>query len=738
MIDAMSRPVKSDPTLSAKAAFGASDKPALPVKFDTVPDSLQQFRGWVLWRWEWRTDKDGTRTRTKVPYGLCRLPPGTKQHTRHFRDRETGEIVFTVRTKGRVTVQRAATNRPTSGMSYASAAKIYQENPGVFSGVGLILTEDMGLVVIDLDDARDPDTGELADWAWPVVDKLDTYSEVSPSGTGVKVYVWGKKPGRNCGTKKGSPYHAEMYSRLRWVALTGINVEGTPTTVEARQEAITEVYELFFPGDLARAQERQAAASAHTANGTAHAACCPPHRSTAPAGDRQGVLDAAAKYVDRIGPAISGQRGSATTCNVCCKLLGKFGLSMDEAWPILLQYNARSVPPWSEHELRRRLEWADQQPGPRGTWRSDRWADVDAELAGLDVDNNITFVLPRNAKRSTPDIGHEVTAMHTEEEQVKRSRQIESTVEACAEISRDAARERAEEERLSAAMKPTVHRCCPRQRKIQQRHKTHKNQSRTLAVRCKAGDCPGCGPMLREKWVRSMFVHFMGVRGPIISILTIPRSQWEALRKRITRHGHHAAAVDLPGDEMTVYTSMAIDDADMVTPLEAARQFAELLHSLPPTRKPVHTSREWKLLDEDDERRKEYLRRWEALSEKERRQVREKIKEKILAKNPETTLKPKQLEKACIDSMSEWETIGPVGTQTLAEAVEIVEANGLRVQHKEPRPGSWIQGIVEWQCPPNWSQERIDHLAWQLSIGETVPYWGDDAECNGDQADPDG
>jgi len=58
-------------------------------------------------------------------------------------------------------------------------------------GVGLMLG-DLGdgraICGVDLDSCRDPETGKLAPWAKRVIDALDSYTEVSPSGEGVKVF----------------------------------------------------------------------------------------------------------------------------------------------------------------------------------------------------------------------------------------------------------------------------------------------------------------------------------------------------------------------------------------------------------------------------------------------------------------------------------------------------------------------------------------------------------------------
>jgi hypothetical protein len=80
-------------------------------------------------------------------------------------------------------------------------------------------------------------------------------------------------------------------------------------------------------------------------------------------GDR---IARAGKYVAKVPGAVSGQKGHNTTFRVACKLVLGFGLSEDEAWPILVEYNARCEPPWTEKELRHKLQDAAKKPGPRG------------------------------------------------------------------------------------------------------------------------------------------------------------------------------------------------------------------------------------------------------------------------------------------------------------------------------------------------------------------------------------
>jgi predicted P-loop ATPase len=65
----------------------------------------------------------------------------------------------------------------------------------------------------------------------------------------------------------------------------------------------------------------------------------------------------ASKYVAAMPEAISGSNGHTTTFAVACKLVD-FELNDSEAWTILIDYNARCKPPWSERELQHKLDSA--------------------------------------------------------------------------------------------------------------------------------------------------------------------------------------------------------------------------------------------------------------------------------------------------------------------------------------------------------------------------------------------
>jgi primase-polymerase (primpol)-like protein len=116
------------------------------------------------------------------------------------------------------------------------------------SGIGLVLTEGCGLIGIDLDDAFAPD-GQLHPWAKKLVRTLNSYSEISPSGRGIRIFIKGTLPGTRCWKGK-----VGMYAKARYLTVTGNRIaelDGIPlpSTIEERQVEINVVYREIFPED---------------------------------------------------------------------------------------------------------------------------------------------------------------------------------------------------------------------------------------------------------------------------------------------------------------------------------------------------------------------------------------------------------------------------------------------------------------------------------------------------------
>jgi primase-polymerase (primpol)-like protein len=65
--------------------------------------------------------------------------------------------------------------------------------PGGYSGLGFVFSKSDPFAGIDLDDSLD--AGEPKQWARGMIERFsDTYTEISPSGRGLKIWVRGALP----------------------------------------------------------------------------------------------------------------------------------------------------------------------------------------------------------------------------------------------------------------------------------------------------------------------------------------------------------------------------------------------------------------------------------------------------------------------------------------------------------------------------------------------------------------
>src|SRR5205823_11428362 len=76
----------------------------------------------------------------------------------------------------------------------------------------------------------------------------------------------------------------------------------------------------------------------------------------------------ARRYLGKYPPAISGQSGHDRTFHVAALLVNGFGLCDGDAFTLLQNWNLGCQPPWSERELRHKLDSALKAPHtePRG------------------------------------------------------------------------------------------------------------------------------------------------------------------------------------------------------------------------------------------------------------------------------------------------------------------------------------------------------------------------------------
>lgn len=182
-----------------------SSKPtALSVEFGGIPAELRRINRWVLWSFVAKTKKSGEIKWDKVPLTV----DGTY----------------------------ASTVDPTTWSAFEAVKDAFLL--GDFDGVGIVING-QDFHGIDLDDCRDPDTGDLNEFAQRVLKQVGSYAEVSPSGTGVKIYANTNLDASR--TKK----ELELYRDGRYFAVTGHALPGREAFIETVQDLDVLVAEEF-------------------------------------------------------------------------------------------------------------------------------------------------------------------------------------------------------------------------------------------------------------------------------------------------------------------------------------------------------------------------------------------------------------------------------------------------------------------------------------------------------------
>jgi putative DNA primase/helicase len=149
---------------------------------EVIPQELKDWNQWVCWKAEYRNGKW-----TKVPYN-----PNNGQ--------------------------KAKSNDPSTWGSFESAYHQYGQNG--YDGIGYMLSNDDPFTGFDFDHCRNPKTGEIEPKIQEYVDRLNSYTEISPSENGIRIFVKAKLPE---GRRKNA--NIEVYNSGRYLTLTGHRIK---------------------------------------------------------------------------------------------------------------------------------------------------------------------------------------------------------------------------------------------------------------------------------------------------------------------------------------------------------------------------------------------------------------------------------------------------------------------------------------------------------------------------------
>ena len=135
--------------------------------------------------------------------------------------------------------KNAKSNDPGSCVNFRDAYAALDD----YDGVEVLLGN--GLCGIDLDHCIDPDTGRVDPEALQVVDTLNSYAEISPSGTGIHILARGEMPFTGRQGSRSASLQIEMYSESRFLTITGDAINDKP--IADRTAEIKALADQYFP-----------------------------------------------------------------------------------------------------------------------------------------------------------------------------------------------------------------------------------------------------------------------------------------------------------------------------------------------------------------------------------------------------------------------------------------------------------------------------------------------------------
>jgi hypothetical protein len=189
----------------------AAERPrALSVNPDGIPFELKERRQWVGWQY----NRPGDR--------WTELPINPKD--------------------GRP----ASSTDPATWSAFDEALAYYERHKadGGADGIGYVFTADDLFVGVDLDDCFNLGTKSVEPWAAEIVAELASYAELSPSRTGVKLFLRGKVPPG--GNRKSN---VEMCDNGGFFAVTGRKLLSAPPTVNDGHQALDRLHARLWAGD---------------------------------------------------------------------------------------------------------------------------------------------------------------------------------------------------------------------------------------------------------------------------------------------------------------------------------------------------------------------------------------------------------------------------------------------------------------------------------------------------------
>lgn len=136
------------------------------------------------------------------------------------------------------TGQGAKAGQPDTWTTFERAVQASRK----YDGIGFEFHNN-GIVGIDIDHCIDRETGEIDPAALAIVGRMNSYTEKSPSGTGLHIYVYGDIPSSG---RKNPKRNIEMYKEKRYFTVTG-EMFGGCAEIARRPDEVKALYNELFP-----------------------------------------------------------------------------------------------------------------------------------------------------------------------------------------------------------------------------------------------------------------------------------------------------------------------------------------------------------------------------------------------------------------------------------------------------------------------------------------------------------
>jgi len=128
---------------------------------------------------------------------------------------------------------------PKQWTDFDNALRIHEGGRFHTNGVSVVLHPESELVGLDLDHCISD--GTFTEEANEIINRVNSYSEISPSGKGVRIFLYGKLPEK--GRRRGS---IECYDSGRHLTVTGNHIPDTPKAINRDQCVIDWFHQKFI------------------------------------------------------------------------------------------------------------------------------------------------------------------------------------------------------------------------------------------------------------------------------------------------------------------------------------------------------------------------------------------------------------------------------------------------------------------------------------------------------------